>query len=200
MILINLLLIALIAGMNFLTYRGGRSPCGSVGCYDPNTQGCSGGGSTIQCINSCNGICYSNLQDCYNNTKIIIPSVLNNQKVNVSESERKCYDNTTQVCFSENSTICPIGNQLCSDICYNPQSQYCIGGNNTIFCLTNPSSSDCRTTTIPVFSNSTSTISPSTTVPTTSASCCAIQNCTLDADCCQSRSHECLCLWLMCQF
>ncbi|UJR16680.1 hypothetical protein I4U23_003580 [Adineta vaga] len=240
--------------------------CGS-NCYTPDTQICTNG--IVRCINSCNGTCYSNSQYCYNNTKVCnngesvcnvktyfsfssTPSLglncynssqlicgndtlcapqyacgtqclreynstcasnrtlcsgfyywnyypYSNRYVDVCGSQRKCYDNTTSVCFSENSTVCPIGNQLCSGVCYNPQAQYCIGGNNTIFCLTNPSSSTCpttattTTTAIPVYSTSISTIRTSTTGSTTSGGCCAVQNCTIDADCCEPSSDECQC-------
>lgn len=41
--------------------------CGT-NCFNPNTQICDNG--NVQCVNSCNGTCYSNSQYCYNNTKI----------------------------------------------------------------------------------------------------------------------------------
>ncbi|CAF1630556.1 unnamed protein product, partial [Adineta ricciae] len=204
-----------------LTCPNGQLACGTVGCYDPNTQGCSASGSNIQCINSCNGICYSSSQYCYNNTKVcnIEESVCNVKTYTYFQSypiglncynssqltcgndtlcsplyacgHNKCYDNATSICFSENSTVCPIGNHLCDGVCYNPQSQYCVGGNHTIFCLSNPSSPSCPTARM----NSTTdvTTQPSTTVAPTSSGCCAIQNYTVDADCCRLSTDKCQC-------
>ncbi|CAF1648271.1 unnamed protein product, partial [Rotaria magnacalcarata] len=117
--------------------------------------------------------------------------------VNLCGPQQICYDNTTSVCLGVNGTVCPVGNQLCAGICYNPQSQYCIGGNNSVYCLSNPSSSSClytsTTTLVP-----TATIDPTTTIATTtpvvvSGSCCAVQNCTRNFDCCQRGSVECQC-------
>ncbi|CAF1354035.1 unnamed protein product [Adineta ricciae] len=114
-----------------------------------------------------------------------------NRYLNVCDSQKKCYDNATSICFSENSTVCPIGNHLCDGVCYNPQSQYCVGGNHTIFCLSNPSSPSCPTARM----NSTTdvTTQPSTTVAPTSSGCCAIQNYTVDADCCRLSTDKCQC-------
>lgn len=188
--------------------------CGGK-CFDPNTQTCIAG--NIQCINSCNGTCYSNSQYCYNNTKVcdngeLVCDVKSNNSftssplglvcynhdeficsrgtlcyprytcggqclndtysacandnrticygfsywsyswyeniyLHVCGLENQCYDNRTSVCMNNNGTVCPIDSQLCSGSCYNPQSQYCVGVNSSIHCLSDPSSSNCPSST-----------------------------------------------------
>ena len=48
----------------------GQQRCGLAGCYNPTTQVCMNGTTSLECIYSCNGTCYSNAQHCYNNTKV----------------------------------------------------------------------------------------------------------------------------------
>ncbi|CAF2103954.1 unnamed protein product [Rotaria magnacalcarata] len=147
-----------------------------------------------QCLADTNSVCVNNRTIC---TGFNFWSYYYTNNVNLCGPQQVCYDNTTSVCLGVNGTVCPVGNQLCAGICYNPQSQYCIGDNNSVYCLSNPSSSSClytsTTTLVP-----TATIDPTTTIATTtpvvvSGSCCAVQNCTRNSDCCQRGSVECQC-------
>ena len=227
MIFIALLLVPLAVGAQSTVCPTGQLPCGTNGCYDPTIQGCANSGNTIQCINSCNGTCYSNNQYCHNNTLVcnngesvcdvrnygafswypfgltcynssqmtcwnqsMCPkqyscgsrchlsynsACVNNETIcqgnyyyvlspnvnaRVCGPQKQCYDNSTSVCMDNNGTICAIGSQLCSGVCYNPRSQYCINGNNTIYCLNNPTASNCPSTST---SNST-TLTTATTM------------------------------------
>ena len=229
--------------------------CGTD-CYNPSSEICVN--DSIQCINSCNGVCYPDSQYCYNNTIICnngelvcdvqiysqydgsspgyhcydasqmncynntlcrpewscgaacfitYPSKCANNEiicigfgywsnVNVCGTQQICYDTGAHVCLDDNGTLCPIGNQLCSGVCFDPRSQYCLGGNNTIFCLENPSSSDCTVTS--TMSVTTTIVTATTTVQVTtdpSATCCAAINCTTNSDCCREASFECHCYW-----
>jgi hypothetical protein len=201
--------------------------CGST-CYNASSAVCVNG--TVRCINSCNGTCYSSTQYCYNNTLVCnngdsVCDVRNygsmslytfgltcynssqttcwnqtlcwkqytcgsrcytnfnsacvnnaticqgnqyslgspNPNARVCGPQKQCYDSSTSVCIDNNGTVCAIGSQLCSGLCYNPQSQYCIGGNNTIYCLSNPTSSNCllSSSASPNPTTSTTTTAPS---------------------------------------
>ena len=227
--------------------------CGSQ-CYNTSSAVCTNG--NVRCINSCNGTCYSNAQYCYNNTIICnngelvcdvqdysyylerfpygltcynssrmicsnktlcsnpyscgsqcyssyYSACVNNETIcqgpqfyiwssnpnaQLCGLQKKCYDNSTSVCMDSNGTLCSIGSQLCSGVCYNPRSQYCTGGNNTIYCLNNPSSSNCPppVTVVP-------SLTPSTPITNVSGLCYRVQNCTTNSDCCQASVQECQC-------
>ena len=203
--------------------------CGGK-CVNPSTQTCIAG--NVRCINSCNGTCYSNSQYCHNNTKVcnsdqLVCDVKTNSSLtpvplgltcydptrfncsgdtlcysqyacgtqclsdynsscasdgqticsgfnlwaylwygsyylNVCGGQKRCYDNRTSFCMDNNGTVCPIGSQICSGLCYDPQSQYCTDVNYSIYCLSNPSSSNCASTT----SRATTTTSTESNRPT----------------------------------
>ena len=90
------------SGVESLICPDGQLECGSVGCYDPTIQGCIENNGGLECLNSCNGACYSNAQYCYNN-KIICNS---NQLVCDIESltNPTCYDPGRYGCY--NNGIC----------------------------------------------------------------------------------------------
>jgi hypothetical protein len=109
MIAISFLLIMLAAGVESLVCPTGQQPCGSIGCYDPTIQGCSNTNTTIQCVNSCNGTCYSNSQYGYNNTKVcnngeLVCNVTTNGYFQYFPSGPTCYNPSQYVC--SNNTLC----------------------------------------------------------------------------------------------
>ena len=220
--------------------------CGT-NCFNTDTQICTNG--TVQCINSCNGTCYSNSQYCYNNTTVCnngesvcdvktnsyfssfplgatcynssqyicgnntlcytqyscgtqclldYNSVCANNRtvcsgfyfwnyyysnryLDTCGPQQTCYDNTTSICLDSNGTVCPVGSQLCSGLCYNPQSQYCTGGNNTIYCINNPSSWNCPTTSTNVLTTTTTATMRATLTATTTVTTTATMRVTLTA-------------------
>ena len=158
-------------------------------CYDPSRYGCYENG-ICQHYMSCGGRCVNDIFTACANNQTLCPgfyalfySLFYKDRLDVCGPQQQCYDNTVSVCLGDNSTVCPIGNQLCSGLCYDPRSQYCAGGNNTIYCLSNPSESNCLSTT-----------TMTTSMPLTNVSnCCGTQECTTNSDCCQSDSLECQC-------
>jgi hypothetical protein len=87
----------------------GQQPCGTNGCYDPNVQGCLNGGTSIQCINSCNGTCYSSSQYCYNNIKVCN----NGESVcNATVSYWPPYITSGLTCYNSSQLVCS-NNTLC---------------------------------------------------------------------------------------
>ena len=134
LIKICLLVLLLAAGAETITCPTGQQLCGSAGCYDPAVQGCENGGTSIQCINSCNGICYSNSQFCYNNTKICN----NNESVCVvkgynylrwSPRGANCYNSSQLNCI--NNTLCQ-DRYLCGTQCMTNYYTACV--NNQTLC------------------------------------------------------------------
>lgn len=89
-----------------LVCPNGKQPCGSSDCFDPTTQGCIVDNGSLQCLNSCNGTCYSSSQYCYNGTKIC------------KKGESVCGVREMSDFFSES-----LGLQ-----CYNPSFRICYGG------------------------------------------------------------------------
>ena len=189
--------VCIVKGYNYFL----RSPYGA-NCYNASRLNCF---NNKLCYHrySCGAQCMTNYYTvCVNNETLCPGFYYWNRNVNVCGSRKQCYDNRRSVCLGVNGTLCPIGSQLCSGICYNPQTQYCVGGNNTIFCLKNPSSSDCPVTstrhstsvsvTTPTFTTRTSTAFTSTDA-TSSGTCCATRNCTSNSDCCESSAQECTC-------
>ena len=122
-----------------------------------------------QCLNHSNSVCANDNQTICHGFSIWSPHWHGPNYVSVCGPKKQCYDSRTSVCLN-NSTVCPIGNQLCSDSCYDPQLQDCIGVNYTIYCISDPLSSNCPTST---FSTTMTTIG-STRFTTTSSS---VENC-----------------------
>ena len=67
---VSFLLLLVALGVKSLDCPDGQLACGLIGCYDPVIQGCTDNNGAIQCLNSCNGTCYSNTQFCYNDVKV----------------------------------------------------------------------------------------------------------------------------------
>lgn len=122
----------------------------SVGlhCYDPTQQSCLNGtlcynehlcGS--QCLVDSNSACAKNQTICYGFDHYYYSG--GRGYLDLCGPQEQCYDNATTVCLGSKGTICPKGNQLCSDVCYNPQLQYCPSNNSTDPCLKNPSAPEC---------------------------------------------------------
>ncbi|CAF1312669.1 unnamed protein product [Adineta steineri] len=183
-------------------YTGGYSSY-SLGltCYNPSLSKCYNNtlcNTQYACGTQCLTDYYSS---CANNQTICSGFYYysyypyGNTAVMVCGPNQTCYDNSASVCIG-NGTLCSIGSQLCNGVCYNPQSQYCIGGNNTIYCTSNPSSPNCpimstasTPSTSAIFNNDSGTPTPIVS----SGSCCTVQNCTQNSDCCGSSSMECQC-------
>ena len=110
MLTASFLLLLLAAGVESLVCPSGQQPCGSIGCYDPSTQGCTSGGThSIQCINSCNGTCYSNAQYCHNNTKVcnngeLVCDVQNYNFLSWFQYGLTCYNSSQMKC--SNNPVC----------------------------------------------------------------------------------------------
>ena len=121
-------------GVNALICPTGQQPCGTVGCYDPNIQGCSTSGNGIECINFCNGTCYSNNQYCYNNTLICnngesVCDVRGYAPMSPYSSGRVCYNPSQMTCW--NHTICS-RQYSCGSRCYTAFNSACV--NNETIC------------------------------------------------------------------
>ena len=134
LIKICLLVLLIAAVVEPITCPTGQRLCGSVGCYDPAIQGCENGGTSIQCINSCNGICYSNSQFCYNNTKICnnhesVCIVKGYNYLTFSWPGVNCYNPSQLYCL--NHTLCE-HRLLCGAQCITNYSTTCV--NNQTLC------------------------------------------------------------------
>ncbi|CAF1533093.1 unnamed protein product, partial [Adineta steineri] len=106
--------------------------CGSQ-CYNTSSEVCING--NVQCINSCNGTCYSNSQYCYNNTFIcnVGQSVCNIQTSNSLSYYPlglTCYNSTQYMC--SNSTLCAY-QYSCGNQCYSSYQSACV--NNETICI-----------------------------------------------------------------
>ncbi|CAF1265017.1 unnamed protein product [Adineta steineri] len=176
-----------------------------LNCYNPSSSKCYNNtlcntqyACGAQCLTNYNSACANNQTIC-NGFYYYSYYPYGNAAVMVCGPNQTCYDNSISVCIG-NGTLCSIGSQLCNGLCYNPQSQYCIGGNNTIYCTSNPSSPNCpiistasTPSTYTVFNNDTGITTTIATPIVPSGSCCAVQNCTQNSDCCGSSSMECQC-------
>ncbi len=117
-------------------YNSSQSSCrNNTLCYPQYSCG-------TQCLHGLTAVCVNNQTICYG---FYISSYYpyTNATVGICGPQKRCYSTTASICLGNSSTVCPIGNQLCSGVCYNPQTQYCISGNYTIYCLNNSSSSNC---------------------------------------------------------
>lgn len=112
--------------------------CGST-CYNPKTQICVSG-TTVQCLNSCNGVCYSNSQYCHNNNYICNNDqlfcdiqVLSNLIILPSDGSLPdglsstygpaCYDPSLYACY--NNALCYKRDQ-CGTECLTSQYSFCV--------------------------------------------------------------------------
>ena len=118
-------------------------------CYDPSRLSCTDGtlcykvylcGS--QCLTNFNSTCAKNHTIC-DGFVYYYYYPFGDRYLDLCGPQQQCYDNTTSACLGDNGVVCPIDSQLCSGVCYNPKFQYCVAENGTIYCLDNPSSSDC---------------------------------------------------------
>lgn len=105
---VSFLLLFSVVHVEPLVCRIGEKPCGSNHCFDPSSEHCINETATIQCLNSCNGTCYSNSQYCYNNMKICNNSEL---VCDIKIYSRdyfplgiRCYDPSQYTCH--NNTLC----------------------------------------------------------------------------------------------
>ena len=131
---VSFLILMLAASVQSLACPTGQQPCGSSGCYDPTMQGCNSSSGTIQCINSCNGICYSNSQYCYNNTKICnngesVCDVKQNSPYLWSPPGLTCYNPSELTC--SNDILCS-PSYGCGAQCLNDYNMSCAIDNQTI--------------------------------------------------------------------
>ncbi|CAF4214257.1 unnamed protein product, partial [Rotaria socialis] len=98
--------LTICSGFNY--WNTNLQVCGSQQqCYDKTTNVCING--TIRCLNSCNGICYSNSQYCYNNAIVcnnneLICNVIYNT-VWYAPLGPNCYNPSQLNCFS--NLLCP---------------------------------------------------------------------------------------------
>ena len=132
-----LLLLLFTVGVKALICPAGQQSCGTTGCYDPNIQGCVTNGSRIQCINSCNGTCYSNNQYCYNNTLICnngesICDIRNYGPMIWYSVGLTCYNSSQMMC--SNQSMCWKG-YSCGSRCYTVYNSACV--NNETICQGN---------------------------------------------------------------
>lgn len=130
---VSFLLLVLTVSVETLVCRIGEQPCGSNGCFNPTTQRCIDETDTIECLNSCNGTCYSNSQYCYDNTKIcnnteLVCDVKNYSRIYFPLG-LACYDPSQYSCL--NNRICP-KEDVCGTQCLNRFS-LCVD-NQTITC------------------------------------------------------------------
>jgi hypothetical protein len=118
-------------------------------CYNPSELICDDNtlcdpaySCGTQCLRNFTTVCVNNETICYGFAYFSYYPVTNIY-VGLCGPQQLCYDTSTSICLGNPSIVCPNGNQLCSGVCCNPQTQYCISGNDTIYCLNNPSSSNC---------------------------------------------------------
>lgn len=70
MLFVSIIFMLLVIKIGSLACPVGQPLCNFIGCYDPALRGCSNGGTTVQCINSCNGTSYANNEYSYNDTMV----------------------------------------------------------------------------------------------------------------------------------
>ena len=123
-----------VSDVELLVSPDGQLECGSLGCYDPTIQGCIENSGSIQCLNSCNGACYSNAQYCYNDVIIcsngeLVCEIQNSVHPNWFPLGPKCYAPSQYSCYSD--TLCE--NYLsCGTQCVNDYNTAC--ANNQTLC------------------------------------------------------------------
>ena len=131
---VGFLLLAAVVGVKSLVCPDGQLACGVVGCYDPNIQGCNDNNGGIQCLNSCNGVCYWNNQFCYNNVTIcyndqLICDLQYYTDTDGFVSRPTCYNPSASNCY--NNTLCE-KYLICGTRCLNLFSEVCV--NNQTVC------------------------------------------------------------------
>ena len=108
-------------------------------CYDPSWVTCL---NTTLCLNylTCGTQCITDYNVACANNQTICPGYdahlyydFYKDRLDVCGPQQQCYDKAGGVCLGDNGIICPIGNQLCSELCYNPDLQIC--ANDTLQCL-----------------------------------------------------------------
>ena len=124
---VSLLVLMFSVGMESRVCSPGQQRCRSGGCYDPTIQACADNNATIQCLNSCNGICFPDFQYCYNNTKICyknesVCNVKTSGSFSSSGLGLQCYDPSQLSCY--NGTLC-YNRYVCGAQCLTKRNTAC---------------------------------------------------------------------------
>ena len=98
--------------------------CGT-NCWNSELQTCVN--DTVQCLNACNGTCYSSSQYCYNNTKIcnkneLVCDVTKDNYFSSRSLGLHCYNSSQLICY--NGTLCS-SQYLCGSQCLTESNSAC---------------------------------------------------------------------------